>query len=66
MSMICDKTTRGANRIFMFKLSENKFMYFVYILSNENNTVLYVGVTNDIQRRINEHKNLPKSYIELC
>ena len=30
---------------------------FVYILSNKNNTVLYVGVTNDIHRRLNEHKS---------
>ena len=29
---------------------------FVYILTNANNTVLYVGVTNDIERRIDEHK----------
>ena len=32
-------------------------MYYVYILSSENNRVLYVGVTNDIVRRIAEHKN---------
>ena len=31
--------------------------YYVYILSNWNNKVLYVGVTGDIKRRINEHKN---------
>ena len=30
--------------------------YTVYILANKNNTVLYVGVTNNIQRRIGEHK----------
>ncbi|MCK9393913.1 MAG: GIY-YIG nuclease family protein [Candidatus Paceibacterota bacterium] len=31
--------------------------YFVYILSNKKNGVLYVGVTNDICRRIYEHKH---------
>lgn len=31
--------------------------YSVYILSNWNNSVLYVGVTNDILRRLNEHIN---------
>ena len=32
-------------------------LYFVYIATNKNNTVLYTGVTNDIGRRIYEHKN---------
>lgn len=29
---------------------------FVYILSNKNNTVIYVGVTSNISKRLNEHK----------
>lgn len=30
--------------------------YYVYILTNWNNKVLYTGVTNDILRRVTEHK----------
>ena len=32
-------------------------MYYVYILTNEHNTVLYTGVTNDLKRRAAEHKS---------
>ncbi len=32
-------------------------MYYVYILTNWNNKVLYTGITNDIQRRLYEHRN---------
>ena len=31
--------------------------YYVYILSNKVDTVLYIGVTNNIERRIKEHKS---------
>ena len=31
--------------------------YYVYILSNKTDTVLYIGVTNNIERRIQEHKS---------
>jgi putative endonuclease len=31
--------------------------YYVYLLTNWNNKVIYVGVTNDLNRRIYEHKN---------
>ena len=32
-------------------------MYYVYILTNWNNKVMYVGMTNDLQKRIYQHKN---------
>lgn len=31
--------------------------YYVYILTNWNNKVMYIGVTNDLQRRLFEHQS---------
>ena len=32
-------------------------MYYVYIITGYSNKELYIGMTNDLKRRITEHKN---------
>jgi putative endonuclease len=34
----------------------NNHQYFTYILTNKGNTVLYIGVTNDLEVRVLQHK----------
>jgi len=38
-------------------LSARRGKYYVYLLTNWNNHVLYVGMTNNLERRVYEHKN---------
>jgi len=39
--------------------------YYVYLVTNWNNKVMYLGVTNNLERRLYEHKNkLVKGFTE--
>ncbi|NCF75164.1 MAG: GIY-YIG nuclease family protein, partial [Xanthomonadaceae bacterium] len=31
--------------------------YYIYIITNQRNTVFYTGVTSNLERRIEDHKN---------
>jgi len=41
-------------------------IYYIYILTNYTNTVLYIGFTNDIDRRMYEYKQTPEYADSKC
>ena len=41
------------NQVSLFEMSNQ---YYVYIMTNNHNNVLYTGVTNDLKGRVFEHK----------
>jgi putative endonuclease len=48
----------GGVGILLWMLPDNlKQMYYIYILTNASNQVLYTGVTHDLGRRLFEHQN---------
>lgn len=37
-------------------------IYYVYIVTNKNKTILYTGITNDLSRRLDEHYENSKPF----
>ncbi|MGE0638575.1 MAG: GIY-YIG nuclease family protein, partial [Bacteroidia bacterium] len=61
------KSHKMKEEYFLFLLQDSMkiHIYYIYILTNKNHTVLYTGVTNDLARRCHEHKNkLVKGFTE--
>jgi putative endonuclease len=42
--------------ISLLKLTKMSVQYYVYIMTNKKNAVLYTGITNDLKRRAYQHK----------
>ncbi len=40
----------------MIEYTEGIYNFYVYIITNKHKTVLYTGVTNNLKRRLQEHK----------
>ena len=48
---------RPKGEICIFLLRKMLNNYYIYILANWTNSVIYIGVTNNLSRRLFEHKN---------
>lgn len=51
------KNSNAHQKILIRKTTMAENHYFVYIMTNQDHTVLYTGITNDIQRRVIEHRS---------
>ena len=40
-----------------YNIRMDEILYYTYIITNTNNTTLYIGVTSNLVKRIYEHKN---------
>ena len=49
-------TIKTKPAIEMIEFTEGIYNFYVYILTNKARTVLYTGVTNNLGRRLQEHK----------
>jgi len=52
-----EQSERGNPHPSLHKYSIMQKHYYVYIMTNENDTVLYTGITSNLKVRVYQHKN---------